>query len=136
MPDAGLRKIFKTQLSNASWTPIETGGTMAGVPDAEYIFPINVCGWVEFKATKSNRIKRSKSVPFQIAWHERRHRFGGRTFVAVRQMTGRVDTLFIFPGHRMRDLVEVGIDGIQHLGGWVGGPTRWNWKEIEMVLRR
>ena len=135
MPDAGLRKLFRDHVKEASWTPIETGMTMAGVPDAEYIFPGGTSGWVEFKATRTSRIKRSKSIPFQVAWHEKRARMGGRTFVAVRHMGEGCDVLFIYRGHRFREIVGNGLWGTPSLGAWYGGPKKWDWKEVVRILK-
>ena len=108
---------------------------MAGVPDAEYIFPDSSTGWVEFKATHSNRVKRTKSIPFQIAWHERRHRFGGRSFIAVRQFIAGADNLLLYHGFQLRNLVDEGLYEIDHLGRYTGGPRKWNWKGVERLLR-
>jgi hypothetical protein len=139
--DGELRSIFAKNLRSAQWTPIETGMTMQGVPDSHYIFPGGYAGWVEHKQTDGWQIKKTKSWPFQVAWISRYTRMGGRAFVAVRR---NKDELWLIPGKQVQALANHGLkafvisgrlEGTYLTRFWTGGPRKWNWKEIEGVLR-
>jgi hypothetical protein len=137
MPDDDLRKLFRLHLQGAQWTPVETGATVAGVPDSEYCFGGGRSGWVEFKATRGWQVKKSRSLPFQVSWHEERARRGGRSFVAVRQRlaSGR-DDLYLACGTALRLLASgYRLDQTPLLGHWSAGPRCWCWREIEELLR-
>jgi hypothetical protein len=136
MPDADLRRLFRLSLPGAQWTPVETGATAAGVPDAEYCFAGGASGWVEFKATRGWQVKKSRSLPFQVAWHEERARCGGRSFVAVRQQlaSGR-DDLYVVHGSVIRSLASgARLDEVPLLSYSSGGPRCWSWSTIKEVL--
>ena len=137
MSDGNLRKLFKANLPTAHWQPIETWSTGQGVPDAEYCFPIGRCGWIENKKTTGFTVKIS---PEQVAWMERRCRVGGRCFVAVRrQVLGlkRCDELWLFRGSNARALMLRGLlaADAKCICTMLGGPSRWNWQEVEQILR-
>ena len=132
--DGGLRSLFHKHLPGV-WTAIETGETSRGVADSNFLFKGGIEGWVEYKQTQTNKIKRTTSWPFQIGWHMRRARYGGRSVIAVRQQD---DTLWIIPGRAARDLDELGLDGMQAnyiLPVFYGGPKNWDWKLITKVLQ-
>lgn len=82
-PDGGLRSKFRDALGKKGWqfTPIETGTIVSGVPDAEFCSPKGVTGWIEFKFVSSGAAVGLR--PAQVSWIDRRHRLGGRVFVAV-----------------------------------------------------
>lgn len=127
--DGGLRPIFRKNLPRFHWTSIETGFTSAGVPDAEFCYS-GVQGWIEYKATSSLRIKvNTKVAAFQIAWHERRARAGGRSFLAVR----RIEDIYLYWGKDVRKVYTIGlsIDPVLH---FFGGPGNWDWEAIGGLL--
>jgi hypothetical protein len=135
--DGGLRSLFHKNIKGV-WTAIETGETSRGVPDSNYLFEGGIEGWIEFKQTATNKIKRTTSWPFQIGWHMRRARYGGRSFIAVRQCD---DNLWIIPGAAARDLDEYGLNYLRlpcisllaayHVVAvFHGGPKLWNWNHI------
>lgn len=139
MIDGGLRKMFREKIPEFMWTSIETGGTGRGVPDAEYCSPEGVSGWIEFKQTKGSAIK---IAPEQIAWHARRARMGGRSYVIVRRWAlqgprrASRDELWLLPGRSASKMFA----GLQPLLAdpeclvWVGGPARWDWGNLKKVL--
>lgn len=138
--DGGLRPIFRDHLRDAMWTSIESGFTERGIPDSEYCFPGGISGWVEYKKTEGNSIGHVK--PEQIGWMERRFRYGGRVFVAVRktQLPGKrrvaCDDLYIFNGSGARYLKTGGLDAAENhlLGRWENGPKSWNWDAVRAIL--
>lgn len=141
MADGNLRSIFKSNLPEAHWVPVETWSTGQGVPDAEFCFPGGVAGWIENKKTGGWAVGLE---PHQVAWHERRARVGGRTFIAVRRTVpagprrgAAEDQLWLFPGSLARRLMEAGLLGPDKPAGcWNGGPARWGWAEIAEILVR
>lgn len=135
MSDANLRRVMKDNLKRGMWTPIETGSTMAGVPDTEFAFPGGITGWVECKATNGLRIPKSKSLPFQIAWHERRERVQANTFIAVRRIDrDRFDEFWLFRGAHIRLLSERRLEDCGPLIVCDRGPRNWDWPRIEELL--
>jgi len=89
--DGSLRPLVRQKFMDAQWTPVETGLTQSGVPDAHYIFAGGINGWCEFKQTSANAVRID---PFQVSWLSRYSRLGGRCFVAVRQM--KADALYLY----------------------------------------
>jgi hypothetical protein len=136
MIDGGLRHLFRKHIKNCIFTSIETGTTSRGVADANILFTNGQEIWLEFKQTQTNTIKRTKSWPFQIGWHLRRARYGGRSFIAVRQCD---DKLWIIPGAAARDLDEYGLDALLYkyidTAVHYGGPKHWDWKHIANFMR-
>lgn len=140
MIDDGLRKLFHTNLRRFHWQAIESGLTGGGIPDSN--FCINgIEGWVEHKATSGNKIKFDKEG-FQVAWHLRRYRSGGRTFIAIRQrhdggprLGAAIDRLWLYQGWRAKELFVLGLCTIRPIGTWDGGPTRWNWEQVAKALQ-
>lgn len=132
--DGQLRSIFSQNLRSAQWTPIESGLTIQGIPDSHYIFPGGCAGWIEHKQTDGWQIKKTKSWPFQVAWISRYTRMDGRVFIAIRRKN---DELWLVTGALIRQLADEGLRGVQgSCNVWGGGPSKWNWPEIEAVLKR
>lgn len=141
MSDGDLRKLFKANMPTAHWQPIETWSTGQGTPDAEYCFAGGRSGWIENKKTINYSVKLE---PEQVAWLERRCRVNGRCFVAVRRQVPAgprrgpaCDELWLFHGSSARGLMLGGMQaaGIVALSVMAGGPSRWNWRSLELILR-
>jgi hypothetical protein len=133
--DGGLRSLFHANIKKCIWTAIETGETSRGVADSNFLFKNGCEGWLEYKQTTTNKIKRSTSWPFQIGWHLRRARYGGRTFIAVRQGG---DNLWIIPGAATRDLDEKGLLYLPmkyRVACYHGGPRNWDWDHVANFLK-
>lgn len=119
-------------------TTIETGMVTQGVPDLNYISDSGVEGWVECKATKGFAVV---FKPMQVGWHERRYRFGGRTWIAVRRRTrggprsgAPVDELYLVPGCYVIELRDEGLDCGRAIFMGGGGPAQWNWTDVRRHL--
>lgn len=125
--DGGLRPLFHEHLrAGIHWQSIETAITGSGVPDDNY------CGhgregWIEYKVTDGNKVK---IRPMQVAWHERRMRAGGRTFLAVR----KINSLYLYRGEVIRRVFLHGLSGTKPLLLCDGGPPRWDWGCIRKFL--
>lgn len=139
--DGGLRPLFRTRILRAHWTTIETGAVSRGVPDAEFCFEGAVQGWVEYKASREGWAVVIR--PEQVAWLSRRARYGGRCWLAVRrvgstQRDGSYDELWLFPGGAVAQVKALGLRGAldYRVGHWLGGPARWNWAQIEEMIKR
>jgi hypothetical protein len=130
MIDGGLRKLFRDNLGMLHWQSVETGGTSRGVPDVNFAGD-GVEGWIEFKKAEGWKVGLR---PEQVAWLTRREGVGGRTFIAVRKKTEKMDTLYIFDGDFARTLVRYGLKSTAALGIWDGGPGKWDWAQIRNVL--
>jgi hypothetical protein len=136
--DGGLRKLFRENLPDFFWTSVETGGTARGVPDANYL-KNGTEGWIEYKWTK--RWTPKSFEPEQVAWHLRRAREGGRSFIAVRRQcavgprTAAADELYLFRGADAGLVRAEGLRGsCAPLLQFAGGPARWSWDEVRRVL--
>lgn len=127
MIDGNLRSLFRKHLPNAFWQSVESGSTAAGIPDSYFCFPYRVPGWIEYKNIRANAVKISS---LQVAWHERHMRVGGRSFIAIR----RDGELMIFSGGDARKLFLEGLAGARPMGLWSGGPARWKWPLVEVIL--
>ena len=137
MSDGDLRQIFSAHLRDFHWQAVETWSTGQGVPDVNYCGG-GIEGWIENKATATRAVDLS---PGQIGWIERRIRAGGRVFIAVRRVTtagprkgAACDELHLFPGSCARSLLEDGLNDLKALGIWPGGPGKWNWDTIRVLL--
>jgi len=126
-PDGGLRAVFKDHLKGWHFTPIETGAIVSGVPDAEYCSPGGVTGWIEFKFAKGMVVGLR---PAQVSWIDRRHRMGGRVFVAVQ----RKDELYIYSGGGVKELKRNGL--VSSVGLVYYGAGKWDWDAIKEALAR
>jgi hypothetical protein len=134
--DGDLRNMFRSKLTEFHWVSIESTLTGAGIPDANYCYN-GYEGWVEFKRASATAVAIDK---LQVAYHERRARVGGHTFLAVRLFSeagprrgAARDELFIYRGTDIRQVFLNGlrITPIHHS---LGGPSRWNWSEIKNIL--
>ena len=132
MKDGGLRQIFRHQFATFQWTSVETAGTGSGVPDSEFCTPDGITGWIEYKRTLIYAVS---IRPFQVAWLERRWRYGGKAWIAVRRMpkTGE-DELWFMQGNQAQALFERGLNGVSAMC-WNGGPSNWNWAEVHEIFK-
>jgi hypothetical protein len=133
--DDGLRSIMHANLRSFHWQAIESGLTSRGIPDS------NGCGsgvefWCESKANHGGWAL--KIDTFQVSWHERRLRNGGRTFITVRrrieQVRTQCDEFYLFHGSCVRELMTKGMYAVKPLLVSSGGPSQWNWKKVESLL--
>lgn len=126
-PDGGLRRELRARLPGWQFTHVESPTTAPGCPDTEFCAPGGAQGWVECKRTAAFTLT---FRPLQVGWIERRTRLGGRVFVAVRRLTLKgADELWIYPGEKVRALVDRGLR-VLPLGCWAGGPAAWDWEEV------
>jgi hypothetical protein len=122
-------------MPDGDWTPVETGGTIQGVPDSNYCFNNGIEGWVEFKLTHGWAVKIRE---MQIGWLTRRSLKGGRCSIAVRRHSwsasdGAVvaDELYLIRGSEANSLAQEGLRGrICHSGG----PSNWPWRQVKEFL--
>jgi hypothetical protein len=138
MIDDGLRILFHMNLRKFHWQAIESGLTGGGIPDSNFCCG-GIEGWVEHKATRTLKVPIEAD---QVGWHLRRYRAGGRTFIAVRQRHSggprkgaAIDRLFLYPGAYAKEIMLYGLKN-KPLGLWEGGPSRWGWEEIAVLLRK
>jgi len=132
--DGNLRTLFKRHLPHVFWQSLETGGTARGVPDTYFMYK-GISGFIEMKKIDKNFINIDA---FQIGWHEKFSRAGGKSYVAVRfkrERTARkraADTLLIFHGADIRKLQKLGAANFAHRALLVtsGGPGRWKWNKV------
>lgn len=137
--DGGLRTLFRQNLrSGMMWTSIESAGTASGIPDSNYLSDTGVEGWVEFKRTNKNSVV---FQPGQVGHLFRRHRYGGRAWIAVRfQHDGGprkgppADVLYLVPASRVVALADDGLRGAAPLHCGDGGPARWSWALVRGAL--
>lgn len=129
MIDGGLRQLFRKGLPKFHWQSVESPFTGKGIPDSNYCFN-SVEGWVEHKRAEGTRVKFKVE---QIGWHLRRARAGGRTFIAVRKRTGKIDDLYLYRGRDIKDVVANGILA-KPLFKTSGGFAGWDWAKIERLL--
>lgn len=135
MKDGGLRPLFRYNLRQWQWTSIETAGTSSGVPDSEFCSPTGNQGWIEFKRTTAFNIQFQE---FQPAWLDRRCRYGGNAWIAVRRIPSAkkyngADELWLIHGSHVFALDEGGLQNV-HAISWNGGPSNWNWDQIAKIL--
>lgn len=126
MIDGGLRKIFRERLVDFHWVSVESGSTGFGIPDINYCCA-GAEGWIECKATSGWAVS---IQPGQVAWHLRRARHGGRTFIAVRR---KQTQLWLIRGRDVEVLLGSGLRGC-HGPSWEGGPGAWDWASIRALL--
>lgn len=103
--------MFKKHLpEKCDYQRIETGGTGRGIPD------VNLCWrgieiWVELKVVSGKKINITAE---QCAWHYRRVRSGGRTFIVARDKVdgvrkGKYDKMYVWSGTEAVNVQEKGI---------------------------
>jgi hypothetical protein len=99
-PEAKFWQLLKKNLSQISWTRIETR-TIQGFPDLVGCFPS--CGFftAELKVIYSNKLK---ITPHQIAWNLQHHLKGGKCFIIA--TTLEQSTIKIYGGDKGRDLAQ------------------------------
>jgi hypothetical protein len=129
--DGGLRSIFRRKLHTFHWNTIEVGILGSGIPDNEFCTPTGVQAWIEFKQT---HIFQVKFQPFQAPWLDRRCRYGGNAWIAVRrrpqsQREAGADELWLIRGDQALALQKDGLEYV-HATVWEGGPSHWNFNEI------
>ena len=100
-PEAKLYKKIKKATPTISWNRIENLA-FPGMPDALAYNKYNQFFTVEFKVTKSNKVRLS---PHQVAWHMR-HPYN--TFICIEHLGSR--TVKLYEGSVVRDLVACGLE--------------------------
>lgn len=110
---------------------IETGSTGRGIPD------VNLCWdgvetWLELKIVKGKRVDLS---PEQVAWHYRRARAEGRSWIVARDAAdgprkGKYDRIYAWPG---AVAASVQGQGIAAPGAWVW-ERPWDWQPLLETL--
>ena len=100
-PEAKLYKKIKKATPTISWNRIENL-SIPGMPDALCYNKYNTFFTVEFKVTKSNKLKLS---PHQVAWHMR-HPYN--TFILAESQASR--SLKLYEGSVVRELVACGLE--------------------------
>lgn len=125
--DGGLAALLRNYLREAQWSRVETGALSPGLPDIEGCWR-GVSAWVELKRTEAGG-RRVKVRPLQVAWHLRRSREGGRSFILVRRQHLGHDDLLLYAGHQAAELKTQGCT-LMPLRAWEGGPGRWAWVEV------
>lgn len=135
--DGDLRNIFRDKFRAYQWTSVETAGTSSGVPDSEFCTPEGIQGWIEYKKTNVYAVN---IRPFQVSWLDRRWRYGGKAWIAVRRIpiaekdTG-VDELWLMQGDQATALFNRGLNGVSAMC-WSGGPSNWNFQEIHEIFKQ
>ena len=133
MKDGGLRQIFRYKFRRWQWSTIEVGTTQGGIPDSEFCTPSGVSGWIEFKKTN---IWYVHIKPLQVTWLERRSRYGGNAWIAVRRLhKSGSDELWLIKGNYAPALCTDGLEGVDSIM-WEGGPNAWNFNEIGDILSK
>ena len=134
MIDGGLRKMFHANVEHCHWTAIESGLTSQGIPDSHFCLD-GVSGWVEYKRAMHWKVGMR---PEQCGWIERQLRNGGRVFIAVRQLQGGGDKLWLLHGRAARHLVTIGLKSLPEgtlFGIWDLGHFSLPWKTIRKLLK-
>ncbi len=126
-PDAGLRPLLRKHLPRFHWTTVETGAATMGVPDSNYCLD-GIEGWVECKQCEHWRVELR---PAQVGWIEQHTAAGGRVFIAVRRAK---DELWLFAGCIVKRLTAERLDQVTCLNHWNGGPSRWDWSQVQHLL--
>lgn len=136
-PDGGLRAKFREKIPHFHWQSIEVGTVGRGVPDSNFCWE-GTEGWVEFKCTETNS---AHLRPEQVAWISRRHRAGGRVFVAVRhhhnggpRKGDPVDDLYLYSAADVVALHEGGLSSTKPLAHLTGPSRNWDWDLISSKL--
>lgn len=139
MTDGNLRSLFQKHLPEIHWQSVETWSTGQGVPDCNGCYKGNEF-WIENKLTSGYVINFEIG---QVAWHERRNRAGGQTFIAVRKQTtaGPIrgearDELWLFDGSQIRALMLNGLKSTKPIMFWEDGPANWHWVGIRKILAK
>lgn len=157
--DGGLSDEFRKRLPGFHLQRVETGGTGRGIPDTNYACTVHetvnsvprgalgVEGWIEFKTTDGWVLGLR---PEQVGWISRRAHMGCRVWVAVRRRAAAgkrrgaaCDELWMVPGREVILVQERGLKGLDTKDGevfgirvWRGGPSRWDWNAVGLLLVR
>ncbi len=112
---------------------IETGSTGLGIPDVNLCFKGQEI-WIELKVVQGYKIDIS---PQQVAWHFRRWRAGGTTYIMARDKVdgvrkGKFDRIHIWPGQRAPEILEYGV----HAEGGFVFTTPFDWDAIVGLIFR
>ena len=99
-PEAKLYKKIKKATPTISWNRIENLA-VPGMPDTLAYTKYNHFFTVEFKVTKSNKVRLS---PHQVGWHMR-HPYN--TFICIEHLGS--GTVKLYEGSEVRDLVACGL---------------------------
>ena len=100
-PEAKLYKKIKKATPTISWNRIENL-SIPGMPDTLCYNKYNTFFTVEFKVTKSNKVRLS---PHQVAWHMR-HPYN--TFICIQALGS--GCLKLYEGAVVRELVACGLE--------------------------
>lgn len=132
MRDGDLRNIFKKNLPQFHWQPIELGAGGVGCLDANFCWN-SIEGWIEYKKLQKNRIDLR---PEQIGWVLQRIRHGGLVKVAVRLQEPGIDSLLLFDGSMVTDFTSKNLNDNYHLvqSSYHGSPRNWNWDDIKVAI--
>jgi hypothetical protein len=134
-----FRKLLKKHVfpsPDYEITPVESGGTVSGIPDFFWSHrPTCLSGWCELKITDGWQLDLR---PHQVGWQVRHAAAGVKTLIAVRQF-GRDrggdarDSLWVFQGKHAGLLNEHGLEDAAGLALCVarGGPKKWDWKAVQ-----
>jgi hypothetical protein len=137
--DGSLRKIFRQRLPRFMWTSIESGLSAQGVPDSWYVTKGGRQGWIEYKLTMGWSVALR---PAQVGWISQVTRLGGHVHIAVRRSVPSgarrraADELWLVRGEAVAKLKREGLRslGRDDVAVWDGGPSSWNWLDVENVL--
>ena len=131
--DGGLRALFRQNIPTFMWTSIETGGTGRGISDSNYLAAGGIEGWIEYKTTTIHAVGMR---PEQVGWIDRRHRLGGRVWIAIRQVRKDGDFLHLIPGCARSGTGNRGQRHpiTDHVRDLDRRTVRWNWADIQAIL--
>jgi len=128
MSEKNFSKLFIKHLpKDAHHQRIETGDTGRGIPDINIGYDSREY-WVELKVVKGRQIKLS---PEQIAWHFRRTRAGGVTWIIAQDKyegvrKGKGDVIYAWEGQHSMTVADKGLN-FDAKYKWEGP---FNWPEI------
>ena len=104
-------QALKRNLPKVHWQRIETGGISRGIPDVNGCFAGKEF-WIELKILHGNRVS---LTPQQVAWHMRRSKQGGRSWIMIDDP--KTKTLSLVSGNQSVTLANEGVSScmvIQH----------------------
>ncbi len=127
--DGDLRLIFRRKIKG-HWVGLQG---MPALPDSSFCVS-GVEGFVEFKQTSAWAVS---FRPTQPGWIMQRTTHGGRVWIGVRRWktVESRDELWLVPGKLVLDLAKYGLKSVRLQSGvWTGGPSQWDWVQIERLL--
>jgi hypothetical protein len=141
-PDNRLRSIIREHLPHiGQWVSIETGTTESGVADLNCMVRRQSREvWIECKATHGYQVRFKPSQP---GWLFTRWRYGGNAFIFTRRTDdvkkrsydATLDELYVTSAEFVRELSSGGLLSVNHLLVCRGGPSEWQWVQVEHILR-